>query len=119
MVNKDGEDTKEEGRSFKRRLENTPDVLNTAYTERFDIAGRDWEDIDIARFDETKPGSKVEMLYALQGQLDLDVYHALPVAKCPHVLTIRAVAENIETPSEMDLKFWIDDTGVFRMEACS
>lgn len=106
MVNRDGTETKEQNRPFKSHLENPNDILNANLTRSFDINPGDVLELDVVQYNEINPSPHIRMCYARQGHNDMNVWDAVPVSVCPHVITLRATAAN-SAAVERTFQFWI------------
>jgi len=116
MKNQLGIHSHERGRYFKKSVEN-PDVnLNHTFLETFDLAPRDWEYVDLIRYDERGSWNYIKMLYALQGNRDHSVITQCMVRDCPHDLIIRAVSKNGGPLEDLNLRFWVDEQNMLCME---
>jgi len=111
MVNKEGVHSVEEGRAFKRSLDNPTDILNLPHDTEFNIAPGGWEDVDLVQIDYRQPTPTIRMLYALQGIRDTKVVVWIPFDLCPHVMSIRASARNCAIPEEKTLTLILDADG--------
>ncbi len=111
MENVDGVLSKEAGRQFKQSLQDwKPNVA--PYSKSFDIKPDDSVDVDLVRYKEEQRPSSVTMCYAIDVKTDTKVYVNVPLESCPHIMTVRAVAENCSTPVDRDFQFYVTDTGL-------
>lgn len=115
MVNRDGVESKEANRPFKRSLEDPPSILNASLSQSFNLPPGASEEVDIVEYDETSQGPHIRMCYALQGAKDANVYVAVPVAVCPHTLRIGVYGDNT-FPVFVEFSFFVDHDGILRFE---
>lgn len=119
MINRVGEPTFYADLCFKLSTEE-PDWAEyhqTYFNQFVDIFPNDHVDFDLIRLDERVDGAThILMCYALRAQLDKSVGNAVPIERCPHILSLRVVAENCPTPLELSSTFYVDTTGLLKME---
>lgn len=115
MLNKDGGQSKEVGRSFKQSLEDWKPGARP-YSKTFDIKPGDSVDVDLVRYKEAQGGAHVTMCYAIDVTVDRSVYTGVSLDVCPHDIIVRAVAENSSEAVERTLRFYVDRFGVLAVE---
>lgn len=109
LTNRSGEESKEHGQPFKRTLDRASPLI-VSNQKFFDLAPNDWIDIDLVGFDETDNSTHVHMNYALDRDVDRDIYTEVPVSLCPHRMTVRIGANN-STPIFRTYSFNVDPRG--------
>lgn len=102
LVNRYGEPSQNDGKSFK--------LIDDPYAQSFVISPEDHKQIDIMLLDETKDGNTADILY-----VNPSTKVTIPQHFFPHVLVVRATANEMDKPVDKTFTLFVDRNGILKM----